>query len=204
MPFEIPPGLIAPESALAVVFGMACLQSVGIPIPAILVLAPIGVMTAAGEVALWQVCIAYFTGQTTGDAAAYGLTLRFSPFINRAFPRLYAKVEHPIIRKLGSKGPILLILLAYGLSWFRPIVNYLAPVLNIPFGLFIGWSFLRNMICNSLYAVVLTGGVQLFVNMPSLRPYLISAVLILVLVLMTRRELARRRELREAEPATHP
>lgn len=204
MALELPAGLIAPESALGVVFGMALLQSVGIPIPAITVLAPIGVMTAAGEVALWQVCIAYFTGQTTGDAAAYGLTLRFSPFINRAFPRLYAKVEHPIIRKLASKGPVLLILLAYGLSWFRPIVNYLAPVLKIPFGLFIGWSFLRNMVCNSLYALVLTGGVQLFVNMPRLRPYLIGGVVLLLLLMYLRREWARRREADEAELAIHP
>jgi len=181
---NIGPISVAPESALVVVYLMAVLQSVGIPIPALLVLAPVGVLTANGQIALWQVCAAFFTGQTMGDALAYGLTVRFSPTINRIFPRLYRKVEHPIIKKLLKKGPALMLVMSCCLSWFRPIVNYLCPVLKIPFWTFLGWSFLRNVIFNSLYTLFCTGGVQLFVKSPAMRPYLIGAVVVMGIVLL--------------------
>lgn len=162
-------------ASLGTVFGMALAQSVGIPIPAVLVLAPLGVLVARGDLPLWGICLAYVSGQTLGDMCAYGLTRIASPRLNRIFPRLYSRTEHPLIRKLFSKGHGPALLLAYFLSWFRPVVSYLAPVLGVPFGPFVGWSLLRNVIGNTTYVLVVTGGVQLFITQPAARPWLVVA-----------------------------
>ncbi|HYE78856.1 MAG TPA: VTT domain-containing protein [bacterium] len=157
------------------------LQSMGLPLPGWIILAPMGVLLNEGQVTLLQVILAYIVGQTTGDGLAYGATLVASPRLNHLFPRLYTKVDHPIIRRLFAGQPWKGLLLAYFLSYFRPVVNYLAPVLKIPFPTFIFWSLVRNSIALPIYVTIVVGGIHLFLDRHSLRPWLIGALVLLLL-----------------------
>lgn len=176
------PDWLAAIPPLPAVFVTAFVQSLGIPLHSVLVLAPLGLMVGRGELALWQVVIAFISGQTLGDLAAYGLSRGFGPAINRLVPRLYSRRDHPIVKKLLSHGPGPAIFLSYALSLLRPVMNYLAPVLGIPILVFLGWSLLRNCLFNTMNVLMITGGVGLFIKSPAARPWLLGVLALGLLV----------------------
>ncbi|MEO7994210.1 MAG: VTT domain-containing protein [bacterium] len=174
---QLPPGW--DHWGLALAFVGPLIGSLGVPVQTVILLAPLGVAYAEGEISLWAICAAFVVGQTIGDCVAYSATSWLGPRINRVMPRLGSYREHPAIVYLFNQHPARGLILAAGLSYLRPIVNYLAPILGIPFGPFLLWSFVRNAIWSTGYVVVVMTGVDLFMERPALRPVLLGLMVVI-------------------------
>ena len=153
---------------------VAIIQSLGLPFPSWIVLTPAAVMISQHKFTLTELCIVYVIGQTLGDYLAYGGTIRFSERITRVFPTLYRRIDHPVIKKLFAQSPAKALIGAYFLSYFRPVVNYLSPVLGIPFPVFALWSLVRNALFVPLYILGFEKTAQVIIEQPEYRPYVIT------------------------------
>jgi membrane protein DedA with SNARE-associated domain len=140
------------------VIGIATLLSCfALPLPASLMMMAGGAFAAAGDIVLWQVCIAAFMGAVAGDQTGYWAARRFGG--DRIWARLARRKSSSQLlgqaeRLLDKRGGWAVYLTRWLFSPLGPYVNLIAGATKMPWQRFLLAGFAGEVTWVTVYVTL--------------------------------------------------